>query len=463
VRILFISPASEEVLAMGWKKSWFASYCVRKTLFNYSKLTLGSLASALPPGHEVILHDESLGPVRTDMDVDLVGISVLTSTAPRAYHLADEFKRHGRKVIFGGIHATLMPDEALEHCDSVVLGEAEPVMHSVVEDASKGCLKRVYGPSEPFNLGMLKPPRRNLLKFSGIGNVEAVQTSRGCMGFCEFCSVSSFYKHVYRTRPIDSLIDEIMSIPSRNIVFVDDNFTAVKEHAYQVAEKMAETKKRWFCFVDSNSALDRRLMRMLYRGGCRGVSIGFESINENSLIEVEKFRARAKHYREALKNLEKEGLLTVVCFIFGFDSDDKNIFKNTLDFCFDNRVPVASFNVLVPYPGTPLFKRLEKEGRILTRDWSRYIWYRAVYEPKQMSSRELEEGMFWAREKFFSNGRILERFCRALKFSMSFKESFIFLSFLAGYRFRTNLVRQMLRDENRFFCTNFVPQAQLNF
>jgi len=277
-------------------------------------------------------------------DVDLVGITCYTMTAPRVYEIADEFRRRGKTVVLGGYHPTAMPEEAKQHADSVVMGMAEASWPRLLEDFEKGKLKPFYEKDYNFDLSNAPPLRRDLINRNPL--MGAVQWTRGCANRCEFCAISSFYEHGVLRRPIKAVVEEI-------------------KHCLE-----------WF--------------------------IGFESVSQKSLESVKKTHNKVENFRKLIQRLHKFGMAVQGGIIFGFDEDTPDIFDLTLEKMYEWELDVAEINILTPYPGTPLFDRLKREGRILTYDWSKYNQVEVVYKPKNMTEKELYEGARKVAKNFYS-------------------------------------------------------------
>ena len=372
-------------------------------------LGIALVAALTPPGVDVSLTDENVTAVDLEKDVDLVGISVVTLAAPRAYEIADGFRARGVKVVLGGVHATLCPDEAGEHADAVVMGEAEGVWPTLVEDFMAGRLQRTYQNRERPSLAGLPIPRRDLLARNGYLFRGTLSTTRGCPFSCSFCSVTSFFGHTYRSRPLDEVLAEIDALAdSRFLFFVDDNIVGNPRYARELFQALVPYRKKWIAQASINIANDEELLRLAAAGGCVGVLIGLESVSPASLAGVHKKINVPDEYGPAITRIRSHGIAVHGFFIFGFDDDDESVFERTVRFCQEARLESASFGVLMPLPGTFLYQSLDREKRILTKDWTRYD-DNAVFEPTGMSTDALERGTQWAWQEFYSLPSIWKR------------------------------------------------------
>ncbi len=373
--------------------------------FALPPLNLLYVAALTPKDVEITLTDEHVDKIDFEEKVDLVGITSLTVTAPRAYEIADEFRKRGIKVVLGGIHASALPQEAIRHADAVVIGEAENLWPQVIEDFTKERLKKFYQSSQKPNLENLPVPRRDLLQGKRYVTKNFIQTTRGCPFDCDFCSVSMFFDKKHRFRPVRDVIKEIESLRGNFIIFADDNIVAHTTYAKDLFKSLVPCKKRWASQAALTMAQDEELLRLAARSGCEWVYIGFESLSDIGLKKFKKYI----NLKEGIKRLKSYGIRIEGSFVFGFDSDDEKVFARTLKFAQESRLDTATFHLLTPLPGTKLYEKLEKENRIVERDWSKYDFSTVVFEPKQMTGEELQEGVRWAMREFYSLSSIAKR------------------------------------------------------
>lgn len=395
MRIKLISPA--------WKEDQGG-----RALF--PPLNLAQVAALTPEGVEVSLCDEAVEPVDVHEPVDLVGLTAMTATAPRAYAIAKKYREKGIPVVMGGFHATFCTQEALEHVDAVVQGEAEGIWPQVVADAAAGRLKKVYRSSERPSLQNLPWPRRDLYKRGAYYFANTLQTSRGCPHGCSFCSVSTFFGRTYRFRPVEDVVTEIQSLPPGPIGFVDDNIVGSPPYARDLFQALQPLKRKWV--GQSSIDLGRRqdLLNMSTKSGCFGLFIGFETLAEENLNAMAKTINRVKEYGELIRSIHRAGIAIEGAFIFGFDEDDPGVFQRTVDFALKHRLAAAQFGILTPLPGTELRQQWLQEKKRLLGDWSMYTISRVVHEPLKMSPEILQNGYYWAWRTFYSWPSILKRF-----------------------------------------------------
>ena len=368
------------------------------------------VAALTPPEIEVSITDENLVPIDFNRPVDLVGITAVTSTAFRSYDIADAFRAKGSKVVLGGIHPTILPEEASQHADSVVIGEAEGIWPNLIEDFKAGELKRVYRNGIRPSLGGLPLPRRDLFAKKGYVLPNTMSTTRGCPFSCSFCSVTSFFGHTYRCRPIDEIVQEIGSFDNRRpILFVDDNIAGDPRRAKQLFSALIPYSIKWVGQASLTMAGDTELLKLAAASGCVGLFIGFESIYPASLASIGKKFTGVDGYEQAVGKIHSHGIVIYGSFVFGLDHDDQDVFERTVRFAQKVKLEAAQFNILVPYPGTSVYEDLDRDGRILTKDWSQYHMDTLVFEPRLMSPKTLQEGHEWAWREFYSLSSFLKR------------------------------------------------------
>jgi radical SAM superfamily enzyme YgiQ (UPF0313 family) len=376
--------------------------------FQVPPLSLGILASLTPRDIDVRMLDENMQDLDFSDAPDLVGITCLTASAPRAYEIAKAYRERGSKVVLGGIHPTAMPLEAMNHADSVVLGEAEGVWGQVLKDFRAGRMKRFYGGIRP-DASEIFAPRRDIYDGKGYFVKAVIQTSRGCPFGCDFCSVQKFFGNTFRFRSVMSVVDEVKALATRFVVFVDDNIAGSRDHFRQLCSALVPLNVRWICQAPIDIGRDLDLLRLMRKAGCRGVFVGFESIVPASLKEVGKGFNVVDRFREHIKRIHDNGMGVEGAFIFGFDHDDRDIFKRTLDFMVKAKIDFAQFGILTPFPGTKLFNRMRREGRMLSEDWEQYDIAHAVFKPAHMAPEELNQGRQWIEDQFYGLGSTARR------------------------------------------------------
>jgi len=374
------------------------------------------LAALTPPEHEVNIVAEHLGDEMTyDDDADLIGITAMTIQARRAYEIADEYRRRGKRVVMGGIHVSVLPDEALTHADAVVIGEGELVWPTVIADVQAGRLAQRYRADALIDMGTLPMCRRDLSSKRSSFSIAPVQAGRGCPYDCSFCSATMFYGRTYRFRPVEQVIAEVKSLKTKFVFFLDDNIFSRPEYSRQLLLGLKEVDVKWIGQASLHlSARDPELLKLARDSGCVGLFVGIESLSEENLRaskSLAKNQSRtAAEIGASLGVLHDNGIVVMAGVIFGFDGDDPEVFDRTADFLADNHVGLASFSALTPFPGTALCAQLEAEGRITSRDWSMYDACTSVFTPRGMTAEQLQEGTRRAGVNFYSAAKILRRF-----------------------------------------------------
>lgn len=394
-RLLIVAPA-------GYQGFW------NKGRILAPPLALPLLAGLTPPEIEVRLVDENVEPVDTNAAVDCVAISCMTASARRAYVIADAFRKRGIPVVMGGIHPTVMPDEAARHADAVVIGEAEPVWKRVLDDFAADRLQPRYSNHGYADLAGLPRPRRELLQAHRYLTINVVQTARGCPYNCSFCSVKAIAGKRYRFRPIGEVIEEIRPLKGW-IGMVDDNIAGKPSRAKKLFEALIPLKRRWVGQADLNIARDPELMALAVQSGCKALFIGLESLSQQNLWATGKSPNIGIDMDEAITKIHQAGIEIIGSFVLGLDGDDRGTFARTVAFARRHKLAAAQFAVLTPFPGTAMREKLLEEGRILDNDWSSYTMSKVVFHPEQMTPWELQEGQAYAYRSFYSLSSILER------------------------------------------------------
>ena len=379
-------------------------------IYRFPNTGLALLAALTPADIEISILDEMYDTVNFDLKVDLVGLTVTSKTVARAYQIADQFRSRSVTVVLGGIHPTILPGEAIQHADAVVIGESEDLWGRVLKDIKNGLLSRFYRADQFPSLSNLPIARRELFKSHRYDFVNLVQTSRGCPYACHFCSISKIYGKGVRSRPVDEIIEEIKTLQGDRLFFIDDNIVGRPDHAEQWLTRLAPLKKKWIAQASVTVAHNDRLLRLLQKSGCQGLFIGFETISAEGLKEANKKWNMNRDYLETIHKLHDHGISLVGSFIVGFDSDDRSCFERMLDFAIKSRMEAADFGVLTPYPGTVLYDRLKKEGRLIDdRWWLKYKSEDVVYMPKQMTREDLYEGWISMMREYYTIPTIFKR------------------------------------------------------
>jgi len=424
------------------KKIWFISPSRPRNpgedfVFKMSFLNLPYLAAATPPGYDVRIVDEEHEVIDFHGDVDLVALTGQTPVAPSAYRIADRFRRRGIKVVMGGVHASTLPDEALQHVDAVVVGEGEFVWHRLLEDLETGKLQQRYDSGTDHRLAGIAPPRRDLIDPVHYIPLTMVETTRGCPHQCDFCGVSRFFGHHYRKRPVAEVVSELADalgpgfrfrwsrrlaargwdlpyfIEKRLVYFIDSNFGADKPYTRELMTALAEMDLLWWAHVTVDIADDDDFLQLMAQSGGIALNIGFETLSDDNLKTMSKSFAGRHDYRRAIRRIHRHGIGIMGTFVVGFDNENEAIFDRILDFVHETRLDWALVFIRTPYPGTRLFDEMEAENRILTRDWERYDTLNCIFQPVGTTPQTLEKGLRQAWKRVFSLPSIYHRILKS--------------------------------------------------
>ncbi len=366
-----------------------------KRSLRYAPLTLTTLAALVPPelNADVRLVDEGIEDVDLRLDADLIGMTVITGTAKRAYELAAHFRGRGIPVVLGGPHVTLIPDDAAPHADAIVVGYAEESWPQLVRDFASLRLQPRYVQRPGLSLANLPFARRDLLPRHRFITNDVFEATRGCVHSCEFCVVPSAWGLKPYQKPVEDVVADIRQKGARKLIFVDLNLIADPSYAARLFEALVPLRVQWYGLATTLLGDDPQLLALAAKSGCRGLLIGLESLSGRNLRETRKGFNNPDKYRALVDALHRHGIALQGCFVFGLDQDTPSIFRETARFVVDARIDLPRFAVVTPFPGTPLFKRLEKEGRLLTRNWELYDGQHVVFQPAQMGVEELQRGI----------------------------------------------------------------------
>ena len=391
---------------------------IRPNMGNYrssdamTPLALGILA-ARSAGHEVVLYDDRVEAVPERPDADLAAFSVETFTARRAYQLADAMRAHGITVVMGGYHPTMLPEEALQHADAVVTGDADGVWEQVLQDQAQGRLQRLYRSTNQHDLRDIRIDRR-IFAHKRYAPVELVQYGRGCRFACDFCSIHRFYGHRVRVRPTADVYAELQQINRKRLLFfVDDNLFSNAPQLLALLAAIAPLKLRWSCQISIDVARDAHLLDQLAAAGCRYVLIGFESMERDNLKQMGKgWNHVAGSYRDVVRALHQRGIGIYGTFVFGYDHDTADTIARSLDFALEAELDIANFNPLTPTPGSALYERLRQENRLISPQWwldPHYRYGDPIFTPASMSAHDMTQGCFDAKQRFYAWSSIAKR------------------------------------------------------
>ncbi|HEY5642435.1 MAG TPA: radical SAM protein [Woeseiaceae bacterium] len=402
----------------------------RKSL-RYSPLTLPTLAALIPDDieHQLQLFDEGIEDIPLDIDADIIGITVITGTAVRSYELAKKFRERGVCVVLGGPHVTLVPGDAQPHADAIVVGYAEDTWPELLRDFQAGQLKPRYLQSPNLSLAGRPRPRRDLVKRGRYAKTQVFEATRGCVHRCDFCVVPSAWGRKPYQKPVAEVVDEIRSTGARRAIFVDLNLVADRDYAAELFEALVPLKLRWGGLATSMIARDEALLELCARSGCIGLLIGFESISHSGLKGIHKGFNTPDDYAEWVRRIHAHGIAINGTFVFGIDDDGPEVFERTAEFVIDTGIDLPRFAILTPFPGTVLFDRLDREGRITSRNWELYDGQHVVFRPAKMSAEALQQGTLETWRKVYGYRSIAKR----MRHSPIAKS--LYLGANMGYRF----------------------------
>ena len=394
-------------------------------------------------GTEIRFYDDRTESIPFDEPTDLVAMSVETYTAKRSYQIASEFRRRGVPVVMGGFHPTLVPEEASDYAESIVVGEAEGLWPSVLNDFRNARMRRVYRQPERPPLAGLRPDRSIFAgkRYLPLGLVEA---GRGCHFRCEFCAVQSYFGNTQTRRPVDEIIDEIRRVRKPLIFFVDDNITSNMGQAKEFFRALIPLKIRWVSQASINAAHDEEFLQLIKASGCQGLLIGFETLNpENLRLMGKSFNTMKGGYEKALENLRRHGIKLYATFILGYDEDNGDTMRQTLAFAERHRFYIVAFNHLTPFPGTPLYQRLQQEGRLLYDRWwldPEYRYGMVPFAPRGLTAGQVKQRCIEARQAFYSYASI---FRRGLDFQVNGRNFFMWTHFFSiNLLFRSEVLQR---------------------
>lgn len=378
---------------------------------HYAPITLALLAALVPKelDAEIVIYDETAEAIPLDTDADIIAITCITGTSSRCYRFADYFRGLGKTVLLGGVHPSLMPEEAAAHADAVLLGLGEKTFPQALLDIRDGCLKAVYHGEGCADIAGRPLPRKDLLnkkKYITLNTVEAV---RGCNHACTFCAYPAAFGQRVITRPVEDVIAEIRSFKGKEVVFPDVNLIANLPYAKALFTAMIPLKKWWMGLTTTAIGHNDELLDLFQKSGCKGLLVGFESVNQETQQGIHKGVNRVDEYKQLMDKLHRKGIMVMGCFAFGADEDGPDVFRRTVDLCIEAKIDLPRFSIITPFPGTEFYRELDSQGRIIERDWAMYDVEHCVYKPKQMTKEELEAGIAWAWKQTYSWKSIFRR------------------------------------------------------
>jgi radical SAM superfamily enzyme YgiQ (UPF0313 family) len=402
-RVLFVGPTALDMQGRP----------IKQRRLHLPGLTLPMLAALTPDHWDATLVNETVQDIPYDEPWDLVGITGMGSGIVRAWVIADEFRRRGRTVVLGGIAASLLgPEASLRHADSVVLGEAEETWPQAVRDFEGGAIAPVYAAKRRPPIESLPLPRYDLLDRRHLGRWRPVQATRGCPFTCDFCSVTAFFGASYRKRPVEQVIRDVREARkhgTKYIAFIDDNIGVDWDYCTKLWEALIPEQIIWISQCSLHIADRKDMLALAHRSGCRLLSFGIETTNAESLGIHDKAWNRPARYGEAVRTIRKHGIDVSTEMIVGLDGDDEKVFEHTFRFIMDNEITVPRVHIMTPIPGTPLFARMKREGRLLSEDFRRFSGGQVVFRPRHLEPDELQARYWKLYERLFTMAGIWKR------------------------------------------------------
>ncbi len=360
-----------------------------------------------PPEHEVVILNENVKRLDPNCEVDLVGITVTLDVMPRALEIAKQFRKRGIPVVAGGIHVTCCPESCIQHFDAICIGPAERVWKKIIADVTDHCLHRCYHDTKGFRGSEIVSPNYNSLELNKYLFSNIVLTSRGCPNRCDFC-YNSCYNRLYVRRPISDVLRDIRAIKTGHVLFVDDNFIGDMDYTKELLKSMRPMKYKWGAAVTADIVDYPDMLDLMAMSGCQCLFIGFESVNHFSLQYVNK-NNKVKKYNQVVQAIHSHGIMINASMVFGLDGDEPDVFKKTLNWLVKNKISTLTSHIMTPYPGTELYRRLDKADRITDYDLTKYNTANVVFKPKNMSPDELHQGYLWMYKQFYSFKNIIRR------------------------------------------------------
>ena len=378
---------------------------------HYAPLTLTTLAALVPEDvdAEVTIYDETAGKIPLDIEAELIGITCITGTAPRCYAFADYYRKKGKTVFMGGVHPSMLPNEAAEHADVVFTGFSEQTFPKFIYDYINGNYQKFYHQNSDFTIEGRPIPKRELLNSKRYITTKTVEAIRGCCHTCSFCAYpAAFGKTLYK-RPVKEVVAEIEALDTKHVLFPDVNLITDRKYAIELFTALIPLKVMWLGLVTSSVGIDDELITLFRKSGCKGLLIGFESITQESQKYIHKGVNQVDNYVTLMKRLHDNGILVQGCFAFGGDEEDESVFDRTVEMVIKAKIDLPRYSILTPFPKTQYFDQLEKEGRIIERNWAMYDVQHCVFQPKLMTKEQLEEGTDRAWRATYSNWNIARR------------------------------------------------------
>ena len=378
---------------------------------HYAPLTLTTLAALIPEDveHEVVIYDETAGKIPLDIDADLIGITCITGTAPRCYAYADYFRKKGIVVAMGGVHPSMLPEEAAQHADVVFTGFSEQTFPQFIHDFVKGSYQKFYHQNADYTIEGKPHPRRELLNPKRYITTKTVEAIRGCCHTCSFCAYPAAFGKPVHKRPVKEVVAEIEALNTKHVLFPDVNLITDRAYALELFNALIPLKIIWLGLVTSSVGIDDEIMTVFRKSGCKGLLIGFESITQESQQYIHKGVNKVNSYVSLMERLHDNGILVQGCFAFGGDEEDESVFDRTVEMIIKAKIDLPRYSILTPFPQTQYYAQLEKEGRIIERNWAMYDVQHCVFQPKLMTKEQLEEGTDRAWRATYKTSNIMKR------------------------------------------------------
>lgn len=398
--VTFIYPSVGRSEGVEYIRSW-----------QMQPLAIAFLSALTPDSWDRSFYDDRLESIDYSRKTDLVAISIESFTARRGYQIAAGYRKLGIPVIMGGYHATFCPDEVLEYADSVCIGEAETVWSDILEDVATASLKRKYQGPPGSDFGRVEPDR-TIFSGKNYFKIALVETSRGCPNRCNFCSITAFHKGTYRSRAINDVVSEIEKTEAESIFFIDDNISGDPRRAEELFSALKPMNITWVGQASIAIAENEKLLEFMSESGCAGLLIGFESLAESNLRQIGKLINKPEDFSRAIRLIHDKGLAIYGTFMLGLPNDSKTLIDQTIEFAKNEKIFLAAFNHVVPFPGTPFYQSLDDASSLLYERWwlsSEYRFGQAPFMPQSFSAKELEQWCLEARKTFFSIPSILKR------------------------------------------------------
>lgn len=378
---------------------------------HYAPLTLTTLAALIPEDveHDVVIYDETAGKIPLDIDADLIGITCITGTAPRCYAYADYFRKKGIVVAMGGVHPSMLPEEAAQHADVVFTGFSEQTFPQFIHDFVAGSYQKFYHQNADYTIEGKPHPRRELLNPKRYITTKTVEAIRGCCHTCSFCAYPAAFGKPVHKRPVKEVVAEIEALNTKHVLFPDVNLITDRAYALELFNALIPLKIIWLGLVTSSVGIDDEIMTVFRKSGCKGLLIGFESITQESQQYIHKGVNKVNSYVSLMERLHDNGILVQGCFAFGGDEEDESVFDRTVEMIIKAKIDLPRYSILTPFPQTQYYAQLEKEGRIIERNWAMYDVQHCVFQPKLMTKEQLEEGTDRAWRATYKTSNIMKR------------------------------------------------------